>query len=267
MIPYLSAVFLILFTTVGAGRPARLTEFAADPKMQEIDISITLNDQLYPCKVIINDAAKKGGPAILFLHGYGECGTDGDKQLTVGLPVHAMESPDTWPFVLIVPQKPIFETEWQDHEEALLQLLNNAKEQGLYDPDRLAITGLSQGGHGTIILAGKHPALFKAAAPVCGYTERRISKEQERLEENGATPTDPDILKAAQALRNLPTWFFHGDQDSVVPVSESQSLHQALKALDADTMYTELPDVDHNSWDAAYTNSDLSEWFQKHLER
>ncbi|MFK7760225.1 MAG: prolyl oligopeptidase family serine peptidase [Phycisphaerales bacterium] len=233
--------------------------------VEVIDLSITLNDQLYPCKVIINEAAERGGPAILFLHGYGECGTDNEKQLTVGLPKHAAENPEKWPYVLIVPQKPIFNTEWQDHEEAILKLLQDADQQGLYDPDRLGITGLSQGGHGTIILAAKYPELFQAAAPVCGYTERRISKDQERLEENGASPTDPEVMQAAEGLSNIPTWFVHGDKDSVVPVSESRSLFGALKELDANTRYTELADVDHNSWDHAYTDRDLIDWFKEHL--
>jgi len=250
--------------------------FFGDPAMSEetspyelvaelVGLSMTVNDQEYACKVVINEAAERGGAAILFLHGYGECGIDGEKQLTVGLPKHAMENPEDWPFVLIVPQKPIFNTEWEDHEEALLKMLDEAAEQGLYDQDRLAITGLSQGGHGTIIIGSMHTELFKAAAPVCGYTERRISKEQQRLEEVGASASDPSVVNAAKALSAIPTWFFHGDDDSVVPVSESRSLHAALEALDADSHYTEFAGVNHNSWDDAYTSIELMQWFQKHL--
>lgn len=234
---------------------------------ESIDLTMTINDQVYPCKVIINKAAERGGAAILFLHGYGECGTDGEKQLTVGLPKHAKDNPEAWPFVLIVPQKPIFNTEWEDHEEALLKLLAKAREQGLYDPDRLAITGLSQGGHGTIYFASHHPELFTAAAPVCGYVERRISKEQTRVSVKGSQQNDPAVVDAAKSLAKLPVWLFHGEIDSVVPVSESQSLYAALQKLDADVKYTEVPDTDHNSWDFAYQESELSVWLFDHTRK
>ncbi len=264
MITHLFSVVLAFGSFFGA--PPMSDESSPYELVAEVvDLSMTVNDQEYACKVVINEAAERGGAAILFLHGYGECGTDGEKQLTVGLPKHAMEHQEDWPFVLIVPQKPIFNTEWEDYEAALLKMLDEAAEQGLYDPDRLAITGLSQGGHGTIIIGSKHAELFQAAAPVCGYTDRRISEEQQRLEEVGASASDPSVVKAARALSAIPTWLFHGDEDNVVPVSESRSLHEALKELDADTRYTELAGVNHNSWDDAYTNTDLMRWFREHL--
>tara|TARA_R110002096_G_scaffold173781_5_gene348503 strand:+ start:150045 stop:150842 length:798 start_codon:yes stop_codon:yes gene_type:complete len=263
MIPQLLAIVLSLSASFGMHQNRPQIDTAVDAEV--IDLSMTVNDQEYACKVVINEAAEKGGAAILFLHGYGECGTDGEKQLTVGLPKHAMENPEDWPFVLIVPQKPVFNSEWEDHEVAVLKMLDEAAEQGLYDPKRLAITGLSQGGHGTIVIGAMHTDLFKAAAPVCGYTERRISKEQQRLEEVGANLTDPAVVKAAKALSAIPTWFFHGDDDSVVPVSESRSLHTALEAIDADTHYTEVSGANHNSWDDAYTSKELMQWFRDHL--
>jgi len=230
-----------------------------------IDVSTTIDGQSYPCAVIINKNATKGGPAILFLHGYGECGTDNERQLSVGLPKHAIDQPELWPFVLIVPQKPIHNSEWEEHEKAVIHFLDEAKAKGLYDPEKLAITGLSQGGHGTMAFARSHSDRFVAAAPVCGYLRPVFTEDRQRIKHPEATKTTPAFIAAAKELQTLPTWFWHGDADSVVSAAESRAIHGALEELDADTRYTELPGVNHNAWDDAYTSDDLSDWFRKRL--
>lgn len=236
-----------------------------EPSIDIIDQTLEVEGQKYAWSIMIPPTAEEGGRSLLFLHGYGECGTDGDKQLTVGLPPAIEKNPNRWPFVVIVPQKPTHNSEWEEHEQAVLAMIEQATEMGFIDPQRLAITGLSQGGHGTIALAAAHPDMFTAAAPVCGYLRPFFNKDRERIEHPEATPETPAYKQAAEKLAKLPTWFWHGDSDSVVPVAESRILHQALKRIDAETKYTELPGVDHNSWDEAYSSSELSEWFKQHL--
>lgn len=230
-----------------------------------LDLSMSIGEQRYAFKVVINEAAEKGGAAILFLHGYGECGVDGERQLRVGLPKHAQENPEDWPFVLLVPQKPVYNSEWADHEQALLKLLEKSEEMGLHDPDRLAITGLSQGGHGTALIASRHPEMFVAAAPVCGYIRPVFDEERGRIDHPPATVEAAEFVQAAENLHDVPVWLFHGDADQVVPVKESQVFYEALKAAGADARYTELEGVNHNAWDDAYTDDELIAWFKEHL--
>jgi predicted peptidase len=236
-----------------------------DEALRIYDISTEINGQRYACKVMVNEAATLGGQALLFLHGAGECGTEGVRQLHVGLPRYAMEKPQRWPFVIIAPQKPSVNSEWEDHDEAILALLDTAAEMGLYDPLRLGITGLSQGGHGTITIAGLHPDRFKVAAPVCPYVRPVFNKDRERISNPEATANTPEIVAAAKKLKDMPVWLHHGDADVVVPVTESRALFGALRTLGADTRYSEYPDVNHNSWDNAYIDRDFSDWFQEHL--
>ncbi|MFG0246155.1 MAG: prolyl oligopeptidase family serine peptidase [Phycisphaerales bacterium JB052] len=229
------------------------------------DLSFDLNAQHYACKVLINEAATKGGAALLFLHGAGECGTDGLRQLHVGLPRNAMQDPEMWPFVIIAPQKPTVNSEWEDHDLAVMHMLDQAAKLGLFDPERLAITGLSQGGHGTITIAGLHPDRFSAAAPVCGYVRTVFDADRNRIPRTPTTADTPEVVQAANTLNGMPTWIHHGGADSVVPVSESRSLSEALQNLGADTRYSEYPGVNHNSWDNAYTDQALSDWFAELL--
>lgn len=214
----------------------------------------------YAWSVMIPPGAE-GGAAILFLHGAGECGTDGQKNIAVGLPRHVRETPKFWPFVVIVPQKPTVHSEWEDHEKAVLAMLDEAAAEGLYDPKRLAITGLSQGGHGTIALASMHPERFRAAAPVCGYVDRRFSVEGSRQAEVPATEEDESVKATAMKLSAIPVRLFHGALDDVVPPEESRAMHAALVELGGPVEYTEFPEANHNAWDPAYAESDLGRWF------
>jgi predicted peptidase len=248
--------------------PAQPTPSDPLPPAGEVrvhDFRTEIDGRTYAWSVMVPPGAEQGGPGLLFLHGYGECGNDGKKNLAVGLPPAVRKDPQRWPVVIIVPQKPVHNSEWEDHEKAVLAILDAAAEKGFYDPGRLGVTGLSQGGHGTIAFASRHPDRFRAAAPVCGYVDRRFDDRQQRVADDGATPEDPAVRDAAERLAGTPVWLFHGAKDPVVPATESRSLDAAVRARDADVRYTEYPEADHNSWDAAYAEPELAAWLVRHL--
>lgn len=202
-------------------------------------------------------------PTLIFLHGYGECGTDGSKHLTVGLPSAVMSHPERWPFVIVVPQKPIGNAEWEDYEDAVFAMLDLAVDEFNADRERVAITGLSQGGHGTINIAARHSERFVAAAPVCGYVERwNTDGAKTRI----PTRIDSDAMQsAADGLASIPVWLFHGAKDDIVLPVESEWLHAELVKRDAEARLTMDPDANHNSWDLAYRESGLWDWLGEHL--
>lgn len=260
-----AGIALLMMYLLGCTSATSRSDDSKDTPLMIYDLSLDLNGQRYACKVLVNQAAELGGEALLFLHGAGECGTDGVRQLHVGLPRYAMERPEMWPFVIIAPQKPSVNSEWEDHDRVLMLMLDRAAELGLYDPQRLAITGLSQGGHGTITIAGLNPERFRAAGPVCPYVRSVFDQDRNRIPRTPTTPETPEVMRAANRLAGMPVWLHHGAADRVVPVSESRSLHKALEDLGADTRYSEYPGVDHNSWDNAYTDQAFSEWLAGHL--
>ena len=198
-------------------------------------------------------------PGLVFLHGYGECGTTGLKQLAVGLPPAIMLEPARWPFVVVIPQKPTFNSEWEDHEAAVMAILERAILTHNIDPDRVAITGLSQGEHGTITIASRHPDRFVAAAPVCGYVPRHFVNG-ERTGDPQPQPGTAGYAQVVAGLAQIPVRLFHGGVDNVVPPAESTTLAQALKAAGADAEVTVFPEANHNSWDDTYRESGVWDW-------
>lgn len=274
-VTHLAALAAIVLSMFHHARQPELSDPLPPPsspagEVRVIDYRMEKDGRTYAWSVMIPPGAKEGGPGLLFLHGYGECGDDGKKNLAVGLPPAVRKNPEHWPMVIIVPQKPVPNSEWEDHEAAVLAILDEAAEKGHYDPKRLAVTGLSQGGHGTIWFAANHAERFTAAAPICGYIERRFDMNSSRIMVRpAATPDLPGIVAVAEQLKDLPLWLFHGGKDPVVPAAESRSLFAALGAPEKNepgtkAWYVEYPNADHNSWDAAYAEPELPTWILRH---
>lgn len=206
-------------------------------------------------------------PCILFLHGMGECGADGARQLSVGLAPAILARPERWPFVVLFPQKPAPEDEWEDHEAALLALLDRAVREHGVDPARVAITGLSQGGHGTWELARRHPGRFAAVAPICGYPAppARGWKVFDRARDWTIEAARASAAGIADALRDEPVWTVHGDADPIVPVDFTDAVVDALRARGAQPTYERLAGVGHDAWTDAYGGPALAAWLRTRL--
>jgi predicted peptidase len=181
-------------------------------------------------------------PAILFLHGYGESGSDGLLPLAVGLGEAIMRQRTAWPFVVVFPQKPEHKALWPNFPTLLDEVLRQTEDELSIDEDRRYLTGLSQGGHGTFTLARSLRWSFAAIAPICGFP-------------------DPSVVKD---LRGMPVWAFHGERDPVVPPEKAVAVIEALQKAGSEARMTLYPDLDHNSWDRAYQDEKLAEWFLEH---
>ena len=199
-------------------------------------------------------------PVILFLHGAGERGVDGERQTEIGLPAVLRERPD-FPALVVMPQSP--RNAWWGNPEIeaiALGALDAAVAEFGGDPDRTYLTGLSLGGYGTWAFAYRHPGRFAALAPVCGG----VSPVRSRIpvppwHPAAVRPEDP-WAETARVVSDIPAWVFHGADDRRVPPDESRRMVEALEAAGASPRYTEYPGVGHDSWVPAYREEGLYEW-------
>lgn len=205
-----------------------------------------------PCMVYLPRAVRPVG-TILFLHGRGECGTTGVKPLVTGLPRWLMLQPERWPFAVVIPQKPDELQPWHHYQDAVVAHLDGAIADHVLDPDRVVLTGLSQGGNGAMRIGAHAADRFRAVAPVCGFA-RFFHTEPES--QDAAIVAD-----SADALATMPMRIYHGEADDVILPEESIKLHKALQARGSNAVLELYPGVNHNSWDKAYGESDLAEWF------
>ena len=195
-------------------------------------------------------------PAIVFLHGYGESGEDNEAQLRIGLPTELDRYRD---FVVVAPQKPTFDDLWPVYNDLLSRILREVEAAVPLSGHRV-LTGLSQGGNGTLMLARSLPWTFAGLVAVCGWADPvpgwstlpREARGARMLEEHA----DPDLLR--ENLGGLPLWLLHGEDDPVVPASRSREVAEALPG----TRLTLYPGVGHDSWTKAYAEPELPAWMR-----
>src|SRR5262249_41963171 len=151
----------------------------------------------------------KAYPLILFLHGAGSTGNDGDKQVQGGLAPAIKKQEKTFPFLVVFPQsqKRSWKADSEDGKRALA-ILAEVQKSYKVDGKRVYLTGLSMGGAGTWSLAAAHPEMWAAMVPLCGMGS----------------------ADSASRIKNIPCWYFVGDQDKK-PYANNQEMIAALKAV------------------------------------
>jgi predicted peptidase len=215
----------------------------------------TLRYQIY---VPLNYTASQDWPVILYLHGSGERGTDGIRQTLIGLGSAVRNDAKRFPALVIYPQAPP-DSSWTGVvADAAMAALDAVQREYRTDPDRVYLTGLSMGGNGTWYIAYRHPQRFAAIAPICGWvTSIPLFRGHPPVVSSDNTAAFKSL---AEKLRDLPTWIFHGEIDTVVPVTESRQTYEALRAVNANVRYSELPGIAHNAWDPAYASVEFTNW-------
>lgn len=149
-------------------------------------------------------------PVIVSLHGGGGRGNDNLKQLKVWNEQLAEESlRERFPSYVLAPQaNHLWDADHLSKIKAVIADLPSV------DHDRIYMLGHSMGGHGTNILIQIDPTYFAAIAPSAG---------------TGRTG-DEDFIEA-EIIKDVPTWAFHGDQDTVCPYEPQETLFKEMKEL------------------------------------
>ena len=148
--------------------------------------------------------------------------------------------PERYPAVLVLPQCPP-DREWSgDVADFALESLERTLQEYGGDRKRVYLAGQSMGARGVVQLAAHYPERFAAVVAVSG-----------RYPDHSVTET----------LKGLPLWMWHGDADTVVPVTESRALLELLKAAGSRSVrYTELPGLGHDLSDTVYLDEAVSTW-------
>jgi len=225
-----------------------------------LDRHVTVAGQSYHYQVYVpaDYASQPSWPAILFLHGAGERGSDGLLQTNVGLAAAIRQNPSRYPAIVVFPQSPRDSLWAGTVADMAVAALQQTMREFHVDSKRVYLTGLSMGGNGTWYIAYRHPELFAAVVPICGWI-------RDFPQFRGSQPVVPGdsaqiMPLLVQKLGKTPIWIFHGEVDQVVNVNGSREPAAALKAGGADVRYTEMLGLNHNSWDAAYGSDEFVKW-------
>lgn len=127
-------------------------------------------------------------------------------------------------------------------EQDVYDMIDDLKARFRIDEDRVYLTGLSMGGGGTLWLGLTRPDVWAAIAPVC--------------------PAPPEgTIELAGNAGNLPVHLFIGDKDFLYQTATEWKgkLDKTAQRVD----YVEYPGVGHNSWEWAYKDGFIFDWFSQ----
>jgi len=127
-------------------------------------------------------------------------------------------------------------------EKDVYDVLADVKARFPIDENRIYLTGLSMGGGGTLWLALTRPDIWAAIAPVCPAPPQGT----ENLAPNGLS---------------FPVRFCQGGADPVVRPAGVKEWAKRLETQGTKVEYIEYPGVGHNSWENAYEDGKIFEWF------
>lgn len=228
LLPKHAGLFLLVFTfcaksLFGQNQTAKLTPVSQIGYYEYLPPGYTSNTNNYPI--------------VIFFHGLGERG-NGTTEITKvsqNGPPKFVKFGYKFPFILISPQlKTTFGTwpTWYMDE-----VVEHVRSYLRVDPSRIYVTGLSLGGGGAWEYGYTFPQKVAALVPVCG----------------GYNTTSKACTLASN---KIPIWASHGDKDTVVPMTRTVNMINAINActpaISPTPILTIYPNVAHNAWDFAY---------------
>ncbi len=155
--------------------------------------------------------AKKGYGLVVCLHGAGFTGEAYLERWKARLGED---------YVLACPTAPMGAWFTRGAEELVLATIRSVQRRYHIDPDRIFLTGMSNGGIGTWIIGMHHAPLFAGIAPM-------------------ASGLDNVLMPFLANLRSTPTYIIHGSKDQVMPVELSRTIAKELTRLGYPFVYRE----------------------------
>ncbi len=202
-------------------------------------------------------------PLVVCLHGRSGRGRNNVRNIGANRPAQVLSEPDMrtrYPSFLLAPQTPP-DRSWgyalDDStmagfhrrarggrsmgvpvDEPVVALIQDVANRWPVDRNRIYVTGQSMGGAGSWYLAIKHPDLFAAVMPICGF----------------ASP------QYAASLAHVPVWAFHGEVDSGIPARFSRDMVAAITAAGGSPRYTEFEGIGHACMPLVFDDPEVLRW-------
>jgi predicted esterase len=129
-------------------------------------------------------------------------------------------------------------------EKETLQVIELVRKEFTVDDNRTYVMGHSMGGAGTLYLAIKYPQRWAAAVAIAPAA---FSVDKEGL----------------ARIPKMPIMIVHGDMDTVVPTAVGRAWVDAMKALNMNYQYIEVPGGDHGSVISSH-QAEIFAFFAKH---
>ena len=127
-------------------------------------------------------------------------------------------------------------------------------EQGLVDPERMAMFGWSYGGYAALVAAMRTPQIYQCTLAGAAVSDPNMQVNYYRYRTDGTQKTE-QLSTWDGALSpydevdkvNVPMYVVHGVNDQRVPIDHSRKFVKRLEDNGVDFKYTEIAGIDHFS--------------------
>ena len=162
----------------------------------------------------VPESARKGQllPMIVILHGMGGRGDSTLQRWRKRLNDE---------FIILCPSYPIGAWWTLSAEELVLQLIRETKMRVPVDPNRIFLTGLSNGALGTYMIGGFYPDYFAGIVPIAGAI------------------SEPHYLHFLINLNHTPVYSIQGQYDPIFPIQHSLRINKILNDMKYSLTYRE----------------------------
>lgn len=245
-------LFFALLLLAGAASQAQ--KYASGPQVLSFHSMVDGTDQSYGLYLPPGFDEKKAYPLVVMLHGagsnhrlalrrvFGRSNAAGENDVDASLYF------PRWEDVQYIVATPLARGTMGYQgvaEKDVWDMIADVKRRFKTDENRTYLTGLSMGGGGTLWIGLTRPDFWAAIAPVCP-----------------APPEGTDIYLPNAA--HLPTRFFQGDADPVVPTASVNKWVEGFKGTGTHVEYDVYPGVKHDSWVNAYADGRIFKWFDQY---
>lgn len=117
------------------------------------------------------------------------------------------------------------------------------------DEDRIYITGLSNGAHGTFEALKRAPWMFASTIVMSPIDDGFITN-----------------VNMESAVAGIPMWVFQGAMDDNPYPRETQSFIKEFRDAGAVIRYTEYPNLGHTTWNTAFKEPEYFSWLLSHTK-
>ena len=217
-------VLLIFMVSMVSGQNRKTLK---SPKLYPYQVYLPQGYQTHPDSLY---------PVLIYLHGGSHRGNNPELLKEWGPPMRVARG-EQFPFIMVFPQCPANKL-WIT-ENWFEPLMADLKAKYRIDTKAVYVTGISMGGFGTWQVAMDFPDRIAGIAPLCGSTR--------------------DSLEICR-IRQVPIWAFHGVNDGLVRVINTDRLVKRLKACNGNIRYSRLENRHHGIWNL-YDNNEIFDWF------
>lgn len=246
---FFSLAILIIFSS-----GAFAQKYSSGPQVLSFHSMVDGTDQPYGLYLPLNFDESKSYPFVVMLHGagsnhrlalrrvFGKSNFEGENDVEASLYFPKFKDVD---YIVASPLARGTMGYQGVAEKDVWDMVADVKRRFKVDEDRTYLTGLSMGGGGTLWIGLTRPDFWAAIAPVC--------------------PAPPEGTEAyLPNAAHLPTHFFQGEADPVVPTAGVNVWVENFKKTGTHVDYAVYPGVQHDSWVNAYADASIFDWFAKY---